>query len=321
MENNSKSFLLIGLGAIGTIAAAGLLANGADLSVLVRRKNSSRAFSPKTLKISGVRSLEVAMPPIFVGSSELIAAGRRFDYILISTKALANKELAREIAPLLAEKGAIAIMQNGINNEEPFLANLPKERVMRAVLNFAGITLAPGSVKMTYLAQSYLGPAGGGESAAARELAAILSAGGLPMTAVNNISHYVWEKSLNGMPISAISALTGLTIGEVLNSPHAAPLAMDILAEMVQVAAACGETFPADFAENFVSYNQMAAAHIPSMRGDVAAGRVSEARHTIGEVVALGEKMGLNVPKSRILASLLLAIDEHNGRVAAGRDN
>ncbi len=316
MKNSSKSFLVIGLGAIGSIVAAGLIKDGHDLLALMHNKKSAAALNQCSLKISGVRTFETAMPPIFASPAELIAAGHRFDYILICTKALANDELAQTISPLLKEHGIVAIMQNGLNNEKPFIKALGGERVLRAVLNFAGITLEPGAIKMTYQTESYLGPAGGGESAAAQELSTILTASGLKMRAVTAISHYVWEKSLNGIPISAISALTGLTIGEVLNSRHTAPLAMALLQEMLLVAAACGEEFPPDFAEKFINYNKMAAAHIPSMRGDIAAGRVSEARYTIGEVAALGEKMALMVPKSRLLASLLLAIDEHNGLAA-----
>ncbi len=312
MEQKKPNILLIGLGAIGSITAAGLLTKGYDLALLQHSQAKCAHLRQNGFKISGVRTLASAIPHLFENIADLYQSGRRFDYILICTKAIANEALATQIGPLLNPKGLVCLLQNGLNVEEPFLKVLDYRQVARAVLNFAGLIRAPGQVEMTYQTTSYLGPAGGGESERAQELAAILTQSGLTMEYSFKISHHVWEKSLNGVPISVISALTGLTIGEVLKSAHTAPLTQALLQEMLMVANSYGEIFPPDFIDTFMAYNEKAAAHLPSMRSDIANGRVSEARYTIGQIVTMGAKAGIAVPKSQILSALLLAIDEKN---------
>lgn len=306
----NSEILLVGLGQIGSIVAAHLGRDGHKITAICHHRDTAAFIAANGLHIRGIKNIDLALIP--TGIDNLISTGARFHYILVCTKATANPLLATTISRLLAPDGIVVCLQNGLGVEEPFQQILGPDRVARGVLNFAGVATAPGQVTMTYEKTSQLGMTDGNNIAALDELGHHLNKSGLSFEITADIRHASWEKTLLGAPISCLSALTGQTIGQTMDSPHTAPLVKALFSEALLTATATGLHFPENFWDTFVDYNRAAAAHTPSMRGDVAAGRVTEACYTIGHIVTSAGRQNLNLPQSTIIYALLRAIDEKN---------
>ena len=62
-------------------------------------------------------------------------AGETYDYIVCANKALDQSSVAEQIAPAVDEnKTTIAIMQNGVGNEDPFRKAFPKTTIISGVV-------------------------------------------------------------------------------------------------------------------------------------------------------------------------------------------
>lgn len=70
-----------------------------------------------------------------------------FDYVLCANKALlsAKPSLEELLAPVITENTAIALLQNGVGNEEPLHKAFPRNTIISAVVWTGGKVEAPGA--------------------------------------------------------------------------------------------------------------------------------------------------------------------------------
>jgi 2-dehydropantoate 2-reductase len=216
---------------------------------------------------------------------------------------------ALEAAARIFADAAVASVQNGVGNEEVLARFLP--RVIRGTTLIAGAITAPGVVRMDAAGDTWLGPF---EPSPARLdevdlLAALLNQGGMTAHGLPDARGAQWTKLLFNAATNALSAVTGLTTGQMSEVPQLADMVQGLLAEGRAVAAAQGIVLDTDPQEVLDDAIVRAYYHRPSMLQDVAARRRTEVDVLNGGVVAAGREVGVPTPLHELMVGLVRGVE------------
>ncbi|MDR2051262.1 MAG: 2-dehydropantoate 2-reductase [Deltaproteobacteria bacterium] len=210
--------------------------------------------------------------------------------------------------PYIEKETPVLSLQNGLGNAEELERLFPAEKLLIGITRVGAILLEPGSIHITRIGKSIFGPWRGGDLKRAGEIAALFSAAGLESRAVEDPRPAVWEKLMINVGVNALSAITGMHAGQVLDSPPVMAVAGEAIAEAERVALALGLPVRADMFGNFVEGLKLANNNRPSMLQDVDAGRLTEIEFINGAVSRLGREKGIPTPVNDTLSNLIRGI-------------
>ena len=131
---------------------------------------------------------------------------------IVATKSLHTDAALAATAGAFAD-AAVCSVQNGVGNEEIIARYVP--RVIRGTTIVAGHVPAPGVVHLDAPGDTWIGPfePQPARMDEVRQLAGLLTRGGLPTTALADARGAQWTKLIFNSATSPVAALTGLTMG------------------------------------------------------------------------------------------------------------
>jgi len=142
-------------------------------------------------------------------------------------------------------------------------------------------------------------------------IAAALNAAGIDTTLAADIRRTVWDKLLVNVGINAITALTGIRNGQLLDLDVTGDLCRAAVQEAAAVARARGIDVRGDAAEHVLQVARATAANRSSMGQDVDRGRQTEIDVINGVIVREARKAGLEAPVNRTLTALIETLQAH----------
>ncbi len=321
--------LVAGAGAVGAYLGAALATAGAEVS-LVAREAHGAAMARRGLTVLGKPSWHLRLP-VFESVSQARQRGP-YDVGLVAVKSYVTSELAAE----WAEAGAppvVVSFQNGVGNEECLESALPCRRVIRGSLTQAVQVVEPGVVRPW--------PKGGvgltRSDEAARQLADMFRAAGMPVRLYADGRALKWSKLLLNLIGAASSAIVGWPPSRLLRSRELFRLELGAWREALAVMRAARHRpvnlpgYPVALAAPLAAYLPEAVlfAFLPRLvgreRGDrlpgVAVDLAQGHGHTEievlnGAVSAAAAQLGLRAPINAALASLVTGL----ARNAADRE-
>jgi 2-dehydropantoate 2-reductase len=294
---------VVGCGAIGGLFAAHLAGvAGAEVWAFDVDEAHVRAINERGLRVDGVfprvarvraRTVAADIPPCDIG--------------LVATKSLFTESAIAAAAGIFAD-AAVCSVQNGVGNEEIIARYVP--RVIRGTTIIAGSLPRPGVVRQDAKGDTWLGPfepkpAGWDE---VRNLADLLSRSGLPATAMADSRGPQWTKLIFNAATSPVTALTGLTMGQLSGSVR--ELVDGLVAEGCAVAAAHGITLAGDPLALIDGAAVIARGHRTSMLQDVMARRRTEVDVLNGGIVRMGREAGVATPLHEAVAALVDGVEQ-----------
>jgi 2-dehydropantoate 2-reductase len=125
-----------------------------------------------------------------------------------------------------------------------------------------------------------------------------------------NIRELIWDKLLVNVGINALTALTDMKNGELLDYPETLRLMEALVSEAAEVARKKGIRIEGDPLEQTKSMVEATRANRSSMGQDIDYRRQTEIDAINGAVVREAEKLGLSVPFNRAVTDLVKAIEK-----------
>ena len=227
------------------------------------------------------------------------------DVAIVTTKSQGTAWAAETARRVLAKDGTVLTIQNGLGHRERLAASLGDDRVAVGVI-YVGAALEGGQLTTTGPGRVELGRA-----AHVDELASALEAGGMSATVVDDPWPSVWRKLVGNAAVNPVSALIGVTNGELRQ--HPASRIVDAAArETARVASAEGVAIGDD--EAIGLWHAMAdatAANRSSMLQDVRTGRPTEIDWINGEVVRRGRHHRIPTPVNEALLELIEVLEAY----------
>ncbi|MFI5358409.1 MAG: 2-dehydropantoate 2-reductase [Opitutales bacterium] len=291
---------IIGPGAIGGTVAAWLNETGRyRITVCGRRPLAEITVETKQreLRFQPQIVLEPAMAP-------------SVDWVFVATKAYDAPSAARWLPALTRNGAPVAVLQNGVEHMDRFVAVVPAERIVPVVVNLPCERRAADRIWQRAGGRLTVpdGPLG-------REFVAFFADTPIMAGVTADFKSAAWRKlCLNAVGI--LSALTRRPAG-VMREEAMAGLGRAIAQECIAVGRAEGAVLEDGLADEVVRDYQAAPPDaVNSLHADREAGRPMEIEARNGVIVRRGEKHGISTPCNRMAVALLEALGraEHTGR-------
>lgn len=243
------------------------------------------------------------------------------DLIVVFVKSFDTVIAAQEAKPLLGPDTVALSLQNGLGNPEKIVEGLGSSRVIAGVTRIGATLRAPGHVDVTEPAANK----GGGTSIGAwargvdretvDQVAAIFDQANILVDVLDDVEAFIWGKLANAASMASLTAVTGLRVGGITGNENGLLLMTEIIDEIVCVAQAKGVALDRD--ATLAAAKGIFAGipeHTTSMSEDVRARRRTEIGALNGAVVEEAEKLAIDVPVNRVIASLISLTEESYGK-------
>jgi 2-dehydropantoate 2-reductase len=233
------------------------------------------------------------------------------DLVVVSTKAGDASSGARAALALLGPDTAVLPIQNGLGSRELVGGVVGCERVIAAVVGgFGASVVEPGHVHHHGMELVRMGEPSGPVSARVQRVAEAWRAAGFTVRTYDDIDQLVWEKLICNVAFSGTCALTGLTIGGVMDDASAWSVACACACEADAVARA--RSVALSFSDPIAwvrDFGRAIPGARPSMLLDVLAGRPSEIDVINGAIPPLALSLGLAAPVNTTVTALVHALE------------
>lgn len=288
----------MGAGAVGCYYGAMLARGGHDVTLIARPQHV------EAVRRSGLRLQTAAFDePVELEASTGAEAVRGAKLVLFSVKSPDTEAAGRALAPHLGRDAAILTLQNGVDNAERLAATLGRE-VIPAVVYVAVEMAGPGHVRHHGRGELVIGV-----DKESRAIAAAFSAAGVPVTVSDNVAGALWEKLIVNCAYNALSAITQLPYGRLVQNPEVPKVMRDVVDECLAVARAAGIQVPGDVHATVRRIGETMPGQFSSTAQDLARGKRSEIEHLNGVVARRGEALGVPTPVNRTLLALVKLLE------------
>jgi 2-dehydropantoate 2-reductase len=174
------------------------------------------------------------------------------------------------------------------------------QRIVGSLVYFATEITEPGVVRHVEGDRMPVGEPNEVRSDRCRQVAKALTASGIRAPVVSSIRREIWVKLLGNVALNPISALTGATLAQILAEPDTRRLTREVMAEAEAVAHALGVRLPISIDQRMEGAAKV-GDHKTSMLQDLEAGRPLELEALAGAVIDIGERLGVELPRTRAL--------------------
>ncbi|MFZ2855911.1 ketopantoate reductase family protein [Acidovorax sp.] len=300
-REGSMKIAVMGAGAVGCYYG-GMLARAGHEVTLIARAHHAEAMNAQGLLLE----TQAFTQRMRVAAGTNASAVRGAQWVLVCVKSTDTESAGRALAPHLAEGTVVLSLQNGVDNAERLQAVIGR-LVILAVVYVATEMAGPGHVRHHGRGELVIAP-----SPASADIATTLGAAGVPVQVSDDVAVALWAKLVLNCAYNALSAITRLTYGEIMDSPLDVPRVMqDIVHECQRVAQASGIALPADTLDAVLRLAATMPAQMSSTAQDLARGKRSEIDHLNGFIVRRGEALGIATPVNRLLHTLVRLLEKN----------
>lgn len=302
---------IIGTGAIGGFYGLMLAKAGHDVHFLLR--SEYQAVVANGLRLNSAVHGQLHLQPVqaWGDPAEMPAC----DWLLVGAKTTSNAQLAPVITRLSRPGTRVVLLQNGLAVEEQLRPLLPDNLHLLGGLCFICThRTAPGVIEHQAFGAVNLGyhsgPARAGESLAiVEEGAELFRSAGLESVAMADLQQARWQKLVWNVPYNGLSVLLGAGTTRLMANADSRALILELMREVVQGAAACGQVLPEGYPEKLLATTERMPDYLPSMYHDFQHKRPLELQAIYAAPLAAAAAAGCELPKMRMLHQALRFLD------------
>lgn len=300
---------VLGAGAMGSLYGAMLAEAGEDVWLVDVWADHIDAVNKSGLTISsdeGDRKVAIraATDPAAFGPAEMV---------LVFVKSYVTAAAMRGAMALVGKKTMVLTLQNGVGNVEQLGSVVGRERVLAGTSGFGGTMLGAGHIRHAGTGDTMLGEITGERTPRLEELNRVFDRSGLRPKITDNVQGVLWTKLMVNVGINALTALTRVKNGQLLNIPELTILMEMAVGEALVVARQKGiRLIPDDPLSHVKGIARATGNNISSMRQDVERGRPTEIDVINGAVVREGAALGVPTPLNQVLTLLIKSLEKGN---------
>lgn len=301
---------IYGAGAMGTILGAYIAASGKQIDLITRNKEHVAAMKEHGAHVLGHADFTVRVNAYT--PDEMTGV---YDIIFLMTKQRENAKILTTLRDFLATDGVICTMQNGLP-EPSVIEAVGSKRCLGCAVAWGATAVGFGEVKLTSEKKKMTFALGSmhGNNKWIEPVKEYLECAG-KVTIEQNFFSARWAKLVINSAFSPLSALTGMTFGQVAREKYSKRLALALLNEAFAVAKQCGvEIAPiqghdivkifkcSGGAKSFIARLVLPVAMrshkslVSGMYADLAAGRICDIEFVNGIIQRLGNKFDVDTP-------------------------
>ena len=295
---------IVGCGAMGSIYAVLLSASGNNVTAIGRSEQRAARVREEGLRVSGAsgdRTVDLRMLAQMPDET--------FDLVVVAVKATQIVSVAEGIVPLLHDHSVVLALQNGVGSADLLARHVPAGRLAVGIAGGFGAELvSPVHARHNGMQVIRFGPYSDIPIARLEQIADVWNAAGLKTEVAADITAMQWEKLICNVAYSAISALTGKTVGEIMDDPDLAVTSREAALEAWTVARANGVAMKVEDPVALIrAFGGRMPDARPSLLQDLEAGRPTEIDVINGAVPTFAQRAGTTAPVNATLVALVKA--------------
>ncbi len=300
--------VILGAGAMGCLYGGHLAEGGNDVWLLDVWQQHVDAINSLGLSIEGlsgnrlIKSIKATTKPSDVGIADLVIV---FVKSTITDLAISdNKEI-------FDSSTAVLTLQNGLGNVEKINQTICEENIIAGVTAHGATLLGPGKIRHAGIGETTIGELDGSLSDRLVNIEKVLNLSRLRTIVSQNVWGLIWSKLLVNVGINALTAITQLKNGELIEHLETEQLLEQAVYEAWKIAEAKGILLT--YEDPIYHTKQVCKAtggNISSMLQDVTGKRKTEIDMINGAIVREAQELGLYAPVNETLTNLVKIIEK-----------
>ena len=200
-----------------------------------------------------------------------------------------------------------------MGNTETLASAIEPAQIVVGTTSHGATLLGPGRIRHAGKGATTIGswseePAAGQR---ALEIAQTLTGASIETEVVEKVLPVLWGKLVVNVGINAITALTGIKNGQILDLEITKDLSRSAVEEAISIARSQDIPVREDAVNHVFEVAAATAANRSSMGQDVDKKRVTEILAINGYVVREAERIGLEAPVNKTLTALIRTLESH----------
>jgi 2-dehydropantoate 2-reductase len=299
---------IVGAGAMGSLFGALLAESGHEVRLLDVWQEHVDAVNKKGLSVER----EGRTRSIVLKATTDLRQVDKADLVIVFVKSSQTGKAAETARAALRKDGWVLTLQNGMGNAEAIARVVPASRVLAGTTSHGATMLGPGMIRHAGVGPTVIGAWTGEEPAGAKKMAECFNRAGIETAVADDVRSLIWSKLLVNVGINAVTALTGIRNGQLLDLESTRWISQTAVEEAMAVARNLGVRVRDDAVSHVFQIAEATAANRSSMGQDLDHKRRTEIDAINGYVVREAEKLGLPVPVNRTLSGLIETVQEHS---------
>lgn len=292
---------------MGTLLAAFLSKARQELWLLDKDKERAARIRQSGISVEGISGNWQAEVKITAIGHEIGEA----DLIIICVKSYDTKAAIMHAKAVVGDKTKVLTLQNGIGNIEIISEAVGSEKVIGGVTNLGATLLDTGKVRHAGRGETVIGRLDAKISVELRAIRELFNKAGLETRISRDIKGLLWSKLIINAGINALTAVTRLNNGRLIEFEGTRKILRDAVTEAIRVAKRKRiRLIYDDPLAKVEAVCEATATNVSSMLADVLRKRRTEIDFINGVIVRQGQESGIPVPVNSLLVNLVKTIEE-----------
>lgn len=315
---NSRTYAILGTGALGGFYGARLQQAGLEVHFLLRRDYEHVQRHGLVVE-SPDGDFKLPQVSAYREASQMPAC----DVAIVALKTTQNHLLPELLPPVIKPNGLVLVLQNGLGIETEVAAIVGGDRVMGGLCFLCSNKVAPGHIrhldyKKITLGDYAAGYAPCGITERLQQIASDFEQAGVPIDRADDLWIARWKKLMWNIPFNGLSVVLDATTREMMAHPQTRALAEQIMTEVATGAEVCGRAIasprkiPANFVQTLLDYTAKMTPYRTSMKIDYDEKRPLEVEAILGNPLRMAQQAGLELPKIQMLYQQLKFLEARN---------
>lgn len=305
--------VIVGPGAMGCLLAAFLsklfsTPKEAENKIWILDKNKERAekINKQGIILEGISGnwqaqVKVTVDPKEIGKAELI---------IICVKSYDTKEAIIHAKSIVGENTKILTLQNGMGNVEIIGEVVGSDKVIGGVTNEGATLLEVGRIKHAGRGETVIGRIDGKIPVEMRSIREIFKKGGFETRISRDIKGLLWSKLIINVGINALSAITRLNNGRLIEFEGTRKILREAVTEATKIAKRKRiKLIYDDPLAKAEAVCEATSANVSSMLQDVLRKKRTEIDFINGVIVRQAQELGILAPVNSLLVDLVKTIE------------
>ncbi len=293
---------IVGAGAMGSLFAWLLVRSGQDVSLLDVNRELVDKVKKDGLKIEGISGNHTV--PIKIAGDPVDL--EKFDLAIIFVKSYDTEVAVKGALSLFGLHTTILTLQNGLGNIEKIARVAGEKRVLGGTTSQGATVLGRGWINYAGSGDTVIGELSGEITGRVKKVAKIFNQADIKTEITGDLTGLIWNKLLINVGINALTALTRLKNGQLLDYPETEEILRMTVEEAVMVGRAKGiQIMDENPVKKVESVCEATSANVSSMLQDIMKGKKTEIEDINGAVVFEGRKLKVPTPANAVLTNLV----------------
>lgn len=305
---------IVGPGAIGTLFGLFLKKAKEDVFFLDHNQKRAQRLKRDGIKIEGVSGTHRTDVNATANAKEIGPA----DLVVVCVKSYDTEDAMKDAKPLIDDRTMVMTLQNGVGNVQIIEEMVGEDRVIGGVTNQGANVKDWGHVIHAGRADTVIGKRDGRVLGPIRDVAKTLNRAGFQTKVSRDIDSIIWSKLIINVGINALTAITRLNNGRLIEYDGTRAIMKRLVAEAVKVAKRKRIKLIYDDPIQKVEFVCKATAkNVSSMLQDVRKKRKTEIDFINGAIVRQGSSYNIPTPANDQITDIIKTIEESYERQLA----